>query len=322
LERKEFSSSAAESTFKKSMEQLGFSISVSAKASFWGINLEAGVDYSSSSQSQDTHQSHSEQGYFCTTKYQYIPLASCYFQRHQLLLSDTALKELQDMEQLLSFTQEDKAPLLDRCERFFIRFGSHVNQGPLHFGGIFWWKASTEGFQDEQQKEIKEQTCGALNSLVRKSYGGFLESAAVPLDVSISGSKASVLGRAGESSHTAIQLSMVNTGGPPDTAALPQWKTGLVSDNTTWCVIDRGFELIPVWDVILKNHSEDFRSVGQMSRALRDAYKELTNQSIGTIFGEELGCAVQEARDFMETVKAWEVMVDENKLLMLMKTSW
>ncbi|XP_039425821.1 interferon-induced very large GTPase 1-like [Corvus cornix cornix] len=56
LERKEFSSSAAESNFTKSMEQLGFNISVSAKAMFWGV-LESGVGHSSSSQSQDTHQS-------------------------------------------------------------------------------------------------------------------------------------------------------------------------------------------------------------------------------------------------------------------------
>uniref|UniRef100_A0A8C9NFC4 Uncharacterized protein n=1 Tax=Serinus canaria TaxID=9135 RepID=A0A8C9NFC4_SERCA len=74
LERKEFFSSAAESTFTKSMEQLGFSMSVSAKGTFWGINLGGGVDHSSSSQSQDTHQSRSEQSYFCTTRYQYIPL--------------------------------------------------------------------------------------------------------------------------------------------------------------------------------------------------------------------------------------------------------
>ncbi|XP_066036266.1 interferon-induced very large GTPase 1-like [Chamaea fasciata] len=319
LEKKEFSSSAAESTFTKSMEQLGFSMSVSAKASFLGTNLGSGVDHSNSSQSQNTHKSRSEQSYFSTTMYQYIPLASCYFQRHQLLLSDVALQELQDMEQLLSFTQEDKAPLLDRCERFFSRFGSHVNQGPLHFGGIYWWKASTEGFRDEQQKEIKEQTCGALNSLVRKSYGGFVESAAEALDVSISGSKASVQGRAGDSSHSTIQLSVVNKGGPPDTTSLPQWKTGLVSDNTTWCVIDRGFELIPVWDIILYNHRGDFKSVGQMSRALMAAYKELTNQSISTIFGKEIDIAVQEARDFLGTVKTWEVAVDERKLLMLME---
>uniref|UniRef100_A0A8C3TWP5 MACPF domain-containing protein n=1 Tax=Catharus ustulatus TaxID=91951 RepID=A0A8C3TWP5_CATUS len=323
LERREFSSSAAESTFTKSMEQLGYSMSVSAKFAFLGINLGVGVDHSSSSQSQDTHQSHSEQSYFCTTKFQYIPLASCYFQRHQLRLSDAALRELQDMEQILGVTgKEDNSTIVKMCERFFSRFGSHINQGPLHFGGIFWWKASTEGFRAEQWEEVKRQTTEALNSFVRKSYGDLLGSAAGDLDVSISISQASVRGRARESSHSAIQLYMANTGGPADTTSLPQWKTGLVSDNTTWCVIDRGFELIPVWDVILCNHRGDFESVGQMSRALRDVYKVLTNESIGTIFGEELGSAVQEARDFMEIVKAWEVTVDERKLLRLIKTSW
>ncbi|XP_063278842.1 interferon-induced very large GTPase 1-like [Prinia subflava] len=316
LERKEFSSSAAESTFTKSMEQLGFSMSVSAKALFWGINVGESVD--KSSPSQDTHQSCSEQSYFCTTMYQYIPLASCYFQRHQLRLSDAALQELQDMEQLLSVTQEDKVLLLNRCERFFSRFGSHINQGPLHFGGIFWWKASTEGFRAEHREEVKQQTSEALNVFVGASWGGFGVSAGGDLDVSKSSSQASVLGRAGESSHTAIRLNVVNTGGPPDSASFHQWKTGLMSDNRTWCVIDRGSELIPVWDVILYNHSGDFKSVGQMSRALMAAYKELTCQCIGTIFGKEIEIAVQEARDFLGIVKTWEVTVDERKLLMLM----
>ncbi|XP_057876840.1 interferon-induced very large GTPase 1-like [Melospiza georgiana] len=319
--RKEFSSSAAECNFTKSMEQLGFSMSISAKSSFWGITLGGCVDQSSSSQTQDTHQSHSEQSYFCTTKYQYIPLASCYFQRHQLRLSDVALRELQDMEQLLSFSwEEDNPTLVKMCESFFSRFGSHINQGPLHFGGIFWWKASAEGFRAEQREEVKRQTSEALNIFVRKSYGDFLESAAGALDVSKSSSKVFILKRARESSHPVIQLYVVNTGGPADTSSLPQWKMGLVSDNTTWCVIDRGIELIPVWDVILCNHCGDFKSAGQMSRALRAGYKALTNQSIGTVFGEELGSAVQEARDFMGTVKAWEVTkVDERKLLMLME---
>ncbi|XP_059699159.1 interferon-induced very large GTPase 1-like isoform X2 [Haemorhous mexicanus] len=321
LERKEFSSSAAESTFTKSMEQLGFSMSVSAKCSFWGFNLGGSVDHSSFSQSQDTHQSRSEQSYFCTTMYQYIPLASCYFQRHQLRLSDAALRELQGMEQLLSFSQEeDNRTLVKMCESFFRKFGSHINQGPLHFGGIFWWKVSTEGFQTKKQEEIKRQTSEALNSFVGASWAGFWASIEGTLDVSKSSSQASVLGRARESSHTAIQLYVANTGGPADTASLPQWKTGLVSDNTTWCVIDRGFQLIPVWEVIFYNHCGDFKSVGQMSRALRAGYKALTNQSVGTIFGEELGSAVQEARDFMRTVKAWEVAkMDERKLLMLMR---
>lgn len=315
LERKEFSSSAAEAAFSKSMEQLGFSMSISAKARFWGFSVEVGVDYSSSSQSEDTHQSHSEQSYVCITKYQYIPLASCYFQKHQLRLSDSALRELQDIEHLLNITQEADRPnmLKNRCASFFSRFGSHVNQGPLHFGGIFWWKASMEGFRAEQWEEMKRQASEALNCYVGASYRGF----GVSMDVSKSSSQASFQGRDGSSAHTAVQLYMTNTGGPSETDSLPQWKLGLVTNNTTWCVIDRGFQLIPVWDIILCNHNSDFKSTYQMSSSLRAAYEALTNHSIGTMFGEELVSAVEEARAFMECVKAWEMMVDERKLLTL-----
>ncbi|XP_050186804.1 interferon-induced very large GTPase 1-like [Myiozetetes cayanensis] len=315
FETKEFSSSAAESTFTKSMEQLGFSISVSAKAQFWRVKWEAGVDHSSTSQAEGTHQSHCEQSYFCTTKYQYIPLASCFFQRHQLLLSDAALRELQHTEQLLGLTREEDKPNL--LESFFNRFGSHVNQGPLHFGGIFWWKASTGGFRAEQREEMKRQTTEALNSFVGGSFGGFGASAGGATDVSRSSSQASVQGRAGESSHTAVQLHVFTTGGPSESDSLPQWKTGLQCNNSTWCVIDRGSQLIPVWELILCNHSRDFQSVYEMSRALRAAYKALTNQRLGTAFGEELASAVEEARDFMEIVRTWEGTVDEGKLLML-----
>ncbi|KFV92171.1 Interferon-induced very large GTPase 1, partial [Fulmarus glacialis] len=315
LERKEFSSSAAEATFTKSMEQLGFSISVSAKAGFWGFNVEAGVDHSSSSQSEDTHQSRSEKSYICTIKYQYMPLASCYFQKHQLHLSDAALRELQDIEHLLSITQEADRPnmLKSRCASFFSRFGSHVNQGPLHFGGIFWWKASTEGFRAEQREEMKRQASEALNCYVGASYSGF----SVSVDVSKSKSQASFQGRDGSSAHTAVQLYVTHTGGPSETDSLPQWKLGLVTNNTTWCVIDRGFQLIPVWDIILFNHSSDFKSIYQMSSSLRAAYEALTNHSVGTMFGEELVSAVEDARVFLECVKAWEVTVDERKLLTL-----
>ncbi|XP_040408160.1 interferon-induced very large GTPase 1-like [Cygnus olor] len=319
LERKEFSSSAAEATFTKSMEQLGFSISASAKAGFWGFSLETGVDYSKSSQSEDCHRSRSEQTYICTAKYQYIPLASYYFQKDQLRLSDAALRELQDIEQLLSITQEaERFHLLkSRCASFFSRFGSHVNQGPLHFGGIFWWKASAEGFRAEQWEEMKQQTSEALNGYIGASFSGFGRNAGLKVDASNSSSQASFQGRDRSSAHTAVQLYVTKTGGPSETDSLPEWKCGLVANNATWCVIDRGFQLIPVWDIILSNHSSDFKSSYQMSSSLRAVYEALTNHSVSVIFGEELASAVEEAKAFLEHVKTWEGTVDEKKLLTL-----
>ncbi|KAK2511963.1 hypothetical protein Q9233_016552 [Columba guinea] len=315
FDRKEFSSSAAEATFTKSMEQLGFSLSVSAKTGFWGFNVETGIDYSKSLQSEDTRRSCSEQSYICTTKYRYIPLASCYFQKHQLHLSDAALQELQDFEHLLSITEEADRPdmLKSRCGSFFERFGSHVNQGPLHFGGIFWWKASTEGFRAEHREEMKQQVSEALDSYIRVSYGLFGGS----VDFSKSSSQASFQGTERKNVHTNVHLSVTNTGGPSEMDSLPQWKAGLESNNRTWSVIDRGFQLIPVWDIILSNHSSDFKSSYQVSSSLRAAYEVLTNLRVDTMFGEEVASAVEEARAFMERVKAWEVPGDESKLLTL-----
>ncbi|XP_068535193.1 interferon-induced very large GTPase 1-like [Anas acuta] len=320
LERKEFSSSEEEATFTKCMEQLGFSISASASDRFSGLIVERGVDYSQSSQSEDSRQSHSEQAYICITKYQYIPLASYYFQKDQLRLSDAALRELQDIEQLLSITQEaDRFHLLkSRCASFFSRFGSHVNQGPLHFGGIFWWKASAEDFRAEQWDEMKQQTSEALNSYVGASFSGFSTKRGVKGDASKSSSQASFQGRDGSSTHTAVQLYVTKTGGPAETDSLPEWKCGLVANNTTWCVIDRGSQLTPVWDIILSNHSSDFKASHQMGSSLRTVYKALTNHSSGISFGEELASAVEEARAFLEQVKTWEGTVDEKKLLMLL----
>ncbi|XP_034622824.1 interferon-induced very large GTPase 1-like [Trachemys scripta elegans] len=316
---KEFSSSEAESTFTKAMEKLGFSISVAAKGGFGGFSAETSSDYSSSSESEETHKSRSEHTYICTTKYSYIPLASCYFPKAQLRLSSAALQELKVMEQLLSHSPEpDKINMVkSRGGSFFKRFGSHVNQGPLHLGGIFWWKASSAGFRAEQLDEVKKQTSDALSSYVGGSYSGFGLSISAGVTVSKSGSEASFQGTDRKRMHTEIQLFVTKTGGPPETHSLTQWQSGLVTSNKTWSVIDRGFQLIPVWEIILSNHGQDFRDVHQISSSLRNAYEVLTNQSVGTLFGEGLASAVDEARLFLEEMKSWEVTGVEEQLVKL-----
>uniref|UniRef100_A0A674J1T2 VLIG-type G domain-containing protein n=1 Tax=Terrapene triunguis TaxID=2587831 RepID=A0A674J1T2_9SAUR len=320
FEKKEFSSAEAESTFTKTMEKLGFSISVAAKGGFGGFSAETSSDYSSSSESEETHRSRSEHTYICTTKYSYIPLASCYFPKDQLRLSSAALQELKEIEQLLSLTPEpDKINMVEsRGGSFFSRFGSHVNQGPLHLGGIFWWKASSEGFRAEQLDEVKKRTSDALSSYVGGSYSGFGCSIAAAVTASKSGSEASFQGTDRKQTHTEIHLFVTKTGGPPGVDSLTAWKSGLLASNKTWSVIDRGSRLIPVWDIILSNHRQDFKDVYQMSSSLTRAYEALTNLSASTLVGEELVSAVAEARSFLEEIKSWEVTGDKEQLVTLM----
>uniref|UniRef100_A0A8C3TAT5 MACPF domain-containing protein n=1 Tax=Chelydra serpentina TaxID=8475 RepID=A0A8C3TAT5_CHESE len=317
MEMKEFASSAAESTFTTAMEKLGFSISAAGKGGFGGFSAETSSDYS---KSEGTHTSRSEHTYLCITQYSHFPLASSYFPKDQLRLSSEALQELKEIEMLLSHTPEpDKLTMLkSRGRRFFNRFGSHVNQGPLHLGGIFWWKASSEGFRAEQLDELKKRTSDALSSYVGGSHGGFGCHAAGSVNVAKSDSKISLQGTDTKAFQPEIRLSAIKTGGPPGADSLTAWKSGLLASNKTWSVIDRGSRLIPVWDIILSNHRQDFNDASQMGSNLTRAYEALTHLSASTLVGEELVSAVDEARSFLEEMKSWEVTGDEEQLVTLL----
>uniref|UniRef100_A0A8C0J8H3 VLIG-type G domain-containing protein n=1 Tax=Chelonoidis abingdonii TaxID=106734 RepID=A0A8C0J8H3_CHEAB len=318
FEKKEFSSAEAESTFTRTMEKLG--ISIAAKGGFGVFSAETSTDYGKSEESKKSQRSRLEYTYICTTQYSYIPLASCYFPKDQLRLSSAALQELKEIEDILSHTSEsDKLNLLkSRGRSFFSRFGSHVNQGPLHLGGIFWWKASSEGFRAEQLDEVKKQTSDALSSYVGGSYGGFGWSIAAGVTASKSGSEASFQGTDRKQMQTEVQLFVTKTGGQPGVDSLTAWKSGLLASNKTWSVIDRGSRLIPVWDIILSTHRHDFNDVYQMRSSFIHAYEALTNLSVSTLLGEELASAVNEARSFLEEMKTWELTGDEEQLVTLL----
>ncbi|XP_030051402.1 interferon-induced very large GTPase 1-like [Microcaecilia unicolor] len=311
FQQKEFSSSVTESTFTKSMEKLGHNFSCSAKGGFWGVHFETSIEHSKSSESENKQKSSSMQTYISTTKYNYIPLASCYFPKDKLSLSSAVLKELKQLEEVLSLTTEtEKQNMLPRYEQFFKRFGSHATQGPLHFGGIFWWKASSEGFKTEHLEEMKKMASEALNYYIGASYSGF--------GYNVAGgqtqSQTSFQGTQEETLQKQIQLCVTKTGGPAEADSLPQWKCGLVTSNKTWCVIDRGFHLVPVWDLILSNHRKDFKDVQKVCAGLIDAYKVLTNQNVSISFAEQLTSAINDARSFLQDLANWKTSGTEENL--------
>ncbi|XP_069461687.1 interferon-induced very large GTPase 1-like isoform X2 [Ambystoma mexicanum] len=315
IEQKEFSSSFAESTFMKSMDKLGYSMNCTAKGSFLGIQMETSPDYRKSSESDTNHKSNHERSYFSTTKYNYIPVASCYFEMDQVRLSAAALQELTNIEQLLSLTKDEEDNLINRgIESFFCRFGSHANQGPLHFGGIFWWKASSEGFKAEDVEEVKNMTNKALQGRIGPSFctvgatvGGSHEKSA-----------GSARGKDMEVVQKQIQVVVAKTGGPVEVDSLTQWKAGLVSNNKTWCLIDRGYQLVPVWDIILNNHKSEFKDVQHLCTNLLEAYETLTNQKANILPGLQYLCGVNEAKMFLNDVKTWQVSSAEENLKKLM----
>ncbi|KAM6158935.1 interferon-induced very large GTPase 1-like [Rhynchocyon petersi] len=321
METKEFSSSQAESVFTQTMERVGFSVAGSVEGGGWGFSMEAGVDHSNHKEAQQNQQSHSKHMYLCTTKFSYVPLASCHFSTDQLQFSKAALQELKCIEDLVGLSEgTDPTPLLrHRTEAFFHRFGSHANKGPLHLGGIYWWKAVSEGFQREQLEEVKKQSAEALDAFIRGSYSGFGVKIAADVSIADSNSKTSSETTNFQNIQTKVQLSVAHTGGPPEADGLAQWKAGLVGNNRTWSVIDRGLQLVPIWDIIFSSHRSDFKDPFKVANTLRGIYTSLTGLTGQIQDGEELFSASKEVRLFLEDVKSWDVSDPEEQLKKLIK---
>ncbi|XP_069327227.1 interferon-induced very large GTPase 1-like [Eulemur rufifrons] len=316
METIEFTSSEEESMFTQKIEKGGFSALISGKGEGWGGSLEAGFDHSKHSESKTTQQKHSEHSYLCSTKFSYIPLASCYFPFDQLQLSKAALQELKYIEDLLDQAADsDRSSLLrHRAKSFFHMFGSHANQGPLHLGGIYWWKAVSEGFHSQQLKEVKQQSAKALDTFIRSSFSTPIAKGAGGVNVSDSDSNTTSETNASKNLQAEVQFSVAQTGGPPEANGFVQWKAGLIASNQTWFVIDQEFQLVPIWDIILSNHRSDFKYPHQVAYYLKDHYTAMTRRTAHIQDEEELLSARKEARAFLEDVKSWKISDPEEKL--------
>ncbi|XP_073448244.1 interferon-induced very large GTPase 1-like [Aquarana catesbeiana] len=302
FEQKEFTSQKAESHFRKTVEKIGLSLGSSITAGFMGFGLKSSSNYNNSVESENTSKLSVQHGYVCTTRYNYIPLASCYFRKDQLKLSPAALNALQEIEKL--FKIDSNSPILStKCSEFFQRFGSHVNLGPIHFGGIFWWKASMEEVDSSKMEEAKKMTSEALNIYVGVSYAGF----GGDIDWSKTNTQGSVHISKTSNLQKDVQLFVTKTGGPSEADSLPQWKSGLITSNKTWSVIDRGFQLIPVWKIIVENHKEEFTDSLKLASCLIDHYRSETGLTTEIMYGENLPNALEKANLFLQGVEFWDV---------------
>ncbi|XP_069055049.1 interferon-induced very large GTPase 1-like [Lepisosteus oculatus] len=172
-EKEAFSSCTSLTFFQKVVEKLGYTFSISAKVRFKVFTVENTTEKSHCTKEQGkSHTSSSEESCVWKTMYSYVPLASSFIQKDKLKLSSAAMKDLRDIEAVLINSDEgDMTPeLLDRVGEFFKRFGSHTDQGPLHFGGMFWWKASAQGFSSSEVTQMNSLISEALHLYVGAGY--------------------------------------------------------------------------------------------------------------------------------------------------------
>ena len=229
----EFFSKSQEDQFIRLMDRLGYSETASAKAGFLDFHVQKSASYNTATEEgkMDT-----QQVYFSTIKYSFIPMSSFHFKGSQLKLSADALRDLQ----AFSGSQND---LQKQCEQFFHKYGSHVNKGLLHFSGIYWLKCYSYDFHESDMNELKR----LQNQIVSASAGFSFDYFGASLKVGVSNL---IEGDFSEALMSKTTVEVTKKGGPQTTSNIPLWKCGLVARNSTWNVIDCGSNTVPVWEII------------------------------------------------------------------------
>ncbi|MBN3312608.1 GVIN1 GTPase, partial [Atractosteus spatula] len=180
--QRDFSTLESQSLFQKIVERLGFSSNCAVSTGVRGVSLAGTREKRNSEEFGEKRASSCEVSYKCTTVYKYIPLASAFIAKEQVKLSTAALHELQNLEKiLLNINKAQKtSEFTAEVRQYFERFGSHVNQGPFHFGGRFCWKAAAEGIMNNELTEVE-----GVMSQVLSAYIGFRCSVASSLTADV-----------------------------------------------------------------------------------------------------------------------------------------
>ncbi|OCT79152.1 interferon-induced very large GTPase 1 [Xenopus laevis] len=279
LWQREFASVDKEKDFQNFVEKFGLSLSCCIPGGFFNLGVKMKTNCSESSESDKLNKKLNEQIYVSKTKFNCIPQASCYFTKDQIRLSEAAFKCLKEIENKIEDHNTDLETIKNECEYFYKTFGSHVSLGPIQFGGIFWWKASRKGFKVAQLQEAKKTISETLDFFMAATYYGWGE------NLDVKSSKLPVYLHKSNFSED-ISVLVMKTGGPQIKNSLQQWKAGLVNNSRTWSIIDRGFQLMPIWELILSNHKDDFKNCLNIATCLANSYKLLTNLPIETFYGK------------------------------------
>ena len=238
----EFSSQLQEDQFTKSMDRLGYSATAFAQAGFMGFGFQVGALFSKTTEEEGTEKYHQKEIYCSTIKYSFMPMASFHFKGSQLKLSADALEDLKAIEKFCG----SQANLQEQCELFFHKYGSHAYKGQIHFGGIYWLKCYSCGFHESDLAEVKRLQSQAISASVGLSY----DCVGASLEGNVSKLKTSLKGDFNDSLVSKTTVEVIKMGGPQAASNIPQWKSGLVASNSTWNVIDRGSNIVPVWEII------------------------------------------------------------------------
>ncbi|XP_054761540.2 interferon-induced very large GTPase 1-like [Lytechinus pictus] len=271
-----FSSKSQSDNFHRSLDTMGYRAAVTMKSGRLGFNAEA--DFSQKYEVEEEKEStcHRQVQFESSVMYSIVPTAACELNENSLKLSQQALQELKSIDTLLEGS-ENLELVNKKCEDFLAAYGSHINAGVLHFGGINKFVATYTSETESNSGQIKCLVRDALSAYASANYSGFGFSGSVSADQLKT--NCSFKNDYDKSEQAKTILHTTRNGGPQEVTPFQLWKIGLVACNSTWALVDRGkllySDLVGVWKLV-RNHKDEFKEPYQLETSLMTVWERMS----------------------------------------------
>jgi hypothetical protein len=218
---------------------------------------------------------------------QYIWTATKTFKidQEQFILSASARKHAMMLSKAIK--EEEKERMEELALSFLNRYGSHLPAGLHTLGGILFRIVDAQSRDEKDTHELTEKAAKQLQSQL--SFGGY------GISASVSGERSSSEGKknAQEEKHTKTSYTFTSQAMGP-AATDPATFTKLLSNNSTWALIDRGSPgaYIPVWEMISDLGLEFEEAAKTLQRVFTEKENKLKKKS--KKLGKELRTIVED----------------------------
>ncbi|XP_064624090.1 interferon-induced very large GTPase 1-like [Lineus longissimus] len=233
-----------------------------------------------------------------------------------LRLSPNALEELQIIDKLLT-TGGGEGLVKSKCKDFLKKYGSHVNIGNIHFGGVYTYTVAYSGCGSlgPSQQSMVDMVSDILSAVVSASYTTLLP--LLKADGSLNFEKLRQLGLLSNSYDSSLLLKtsvhITRTGGMETIASVPLWKASLQLGNDMCSVVDRGssfsVDFCSIWD-LLHYHQGDVDDAGKLADKLLCEWQNLGGEispvpTTPTTSDENQLVAFDELKKVVEKIEDW-----------------
>ena len=302
-ETKEFQSRYQRDQFQKGLSAGGWGTAIAITAADKAKGIGAGYGYENKQEDESERVENRSATYFSRLLCTVIPIALWEPQYSDVSLSEDALSKLRDIEKYI-LVQRDLAKT--ECKGFFREFGSHVYLRTIHLGGMYKIETTFESNQTTDLSTAKEMVASKHSESVDASFS---ISGLFKLGIHQSGhqdsGKVDATGTFVNTESSKVHTTKSKVGGPQEVSTIPLWKRGILSNNSTWVIVDGGKFCIndytPVWELV-QRQSQDFKNAHDLVKFLIETWETFSGMSTGK--HDEMKCLI------ISVEKQWKQVIE------------